>query len=184
MRRHPVVATLLVLAGCAGVTNRGPDGPGPSMVADQSTLIRLWAEGTPAFGVFVPSERERGARGPDGERLPALYTAAGGAELGANQLLDYLFLNLEGSYDAAAVSEIAAGLERAGSDMTLLVRIPPISADGADAARARVGSLVERMGQPVMVLMGSDHNIKITKPSDLPLARLFLAQEKEQGESR
>lgn len=45
-------------------------------------------------------------------------------------------------------------------------------------------SLVERMGQPVMVLMGSDHNIKITKPSDLPLARLFLAQEKEQGESR
>jgi 2-C-methyl-D-erythritol 4-phosphate cytidylyltransferase len=40
-------------------------------------------------------------------------------------------------------------------------------------------SLVERMGQPVSVLMGSDRNIKITKPSDLPLARLYIAQERE-----
>ncbi len=40
-------------------------------------------------------------------------------------------------------------------------------------------SLVERMGQPVTVIMGSDRNIKITKPSDLPLARLYIAQERE-----
>ncbi len=40
-------------------------------------------------------------------------------------------------------------------------------------------SLVERMGQNVIVLMGSDRNIKITKPSDLPLARLYVAQERE-----
>jgi 2-C-methyl-D-erythritol 4-phosphate cytidylyltransferase len=40
-------------------------------------------------------------------------------------------------------------------------------------------SLVERTGQPVLVLMGSDRNIKITKPSDLPLARLYIAQERE-----
>ncbi len=40
-------------------------------------------------------------------------------------------------------------------------------------------SLVERMGQSVVVLMGSDRNIKITKPSDLPLARLYVAQERE-----
>ncbi len=40
-------------------------------------------------------------------------------------------------------------------------------------------SLVERMGQNVVVLMGSDRNIKITKPSDLPLARLYVAQERE-----
>ena len=38
---------------------------------------------------------------------------------------------------------------------------------------------VERLGASVTVLMGSDRNIKITKPSDLPLARLYLAQEKE-----
>jgi 2-C-methyl-D-erythritol 4-phosphate cytidylyltransferase len=41
-------------------------------------------------------------------------------------------------------------------------------------------SLVERMGLQVTVLMGSDRNIKITKPSDLPLARLYIAQEQEQ----
>jgi 2-C-methyl-D-erythritol 4-phosphate cytidylyltransferase len=41
-------------------------------------------------------------------------------------------------------------------------------------------SLVERLGHPVTVLMGSDRNIKITKPSDLPLARLYIAQEQEQ----
>jgi 2-C-methyl-D-erythritol 4-phosphate cytidylyltransferase len=40
-------------------------------------------------------------------------------------------------------------------------------------------SLVEHEGQKVTVLMGSDRNIKITKPSDLPLARLFIAQERE-----
>lgn len=40
-------------------------------------------------------------------------------------------------------------------------------------------SLVERLGYTVTVLMGSDRNIKITKPSDLPLARLYIAQEKE-----
>jgi len=42
-------------------------------------------------------------------------------------------------------------------------------------------SLVERLGHDVIVIMGSDRNIKITKPSDLPLARLYIAQEKEQG---
>ncbi len=40
-------------------------------------------------------------------------------------------------------------------------------------------SLVERLGYTVTVLMGSDRNIKITKPSDLPLARLYITQERE-----
>ena len=42
-------------------------------------------------------------------------------------------------------------------------------------------SLVERLGYTVTVLMGSDRNIKITKPSDLPVARLYIAQEREQA---
>lgn len=44
-------------------------------------------------------------------------------------------------------------------------------------------SLVERLGYSVTVLMGSDRNIKITKPSDLPLARLYIAQERERTAS-
>ncbi|MGH9454417.1 MAG: 2-C-methyl-D-erythritol 4-phosphate cytidylyltransferase [Terriglobia bacterium] len=40
-------------------------------------------------------------------------------------------------------------------------------------------SLIEHLGSKVAVLMGSDRNIKITKPSDLPLARLYIVQERE-----
>lgn len=38
-------------------------------------------------------------------------------------------------------------------------------------------SLVERLEVEVSVVEGSDRNIKITKPSDMELARLFLAEE-------
>ncbi len=42
-------------------------------------------------------------------------------------------------------------------------------------------SLVERLEQvEVSVILGSDRNIKITKPSDMELARLFLAEEASQ----
>lgn len=39
-------------------------------------------------------------------------------------------------------------------------------------------SLLERLGQDVYVVMGSPRNIKITTPSDLELAELYLGQEK------
>jgi 2-C-methyl-D-erythritol 4-phosphate cytidylyltransferase len=38
-------------------------------------------------------------------------------------------------------------------------------------------SLVERLGHPVAIVRGSERNIKITRPSDLTLARAFLAEE-------
>ena len=39
-------------------------------------------------------------------------------------------------------------------------------------------SLVERLEKvEVTVVQGSDRNIKITKPTDMELARLFLSQE-------
>jgi 2-C-methyl-D-erythritol 4-phosphate cytidylyltransferase len=37
--------------------------------------------------------------------------------------------------------------------------------------------LVERLGHPVTVLRGSETNIKITKPADLPFAELLIRQE-------
>lgn len=39
-------------------------------------------------------------------------------------------------------------------------------------------SLVERLGTPVAVVRGSERNIKITRPSDLTLAQVFLEEEK------
>ena len=41
--------------------------------------------------------------------------------------------------------------------------------------------LVERLGYPVTVLLGSERNIKITKPADLPLAELFVRQSSSPG---
>ena len=38
-------------------------------------------------------------------------------------------------------------------------------------------SLVEHLGEDVRVLLGSDRNIKITRPSDMALARLFYSEE-------
>jgi 2-C-methyl-D-erythritol 4-phosphate cytidylyltransferase len=39
-------------------------------------------------------------------------------------------------------------------------------------------SLVERVGLPVSAIRGSERNIKITRPSDLVLARVFLEEER------
>ncbi|MFQ5818102.1 MAG: 2-C-methyl-D-erythritol 4-phosphate cytidylyltransferase [Terriglobia bacterium] len=49
------------------------------------------------------------------------------------------------------------------------------SADGFHGSDEAV--LVERLGHPVTVVMGSERNIKITTPADLRLARFLLAQE-------
>ncbi|HOK47284.1 MAG TPA: 2-C-methyl-D-erythritol 4-phosphate cytidylyltransferase [Bryobacteraceae bacterium] len=46
-------------------------------------------------------------------------------------------------------------------------------------------SLVERLEKAeVTVVLGSDRNIKITKPSDMDLARLFLAEEAAQTQAK
>jgi 2-keto-3-deoxy-L-rhamnonate aldolase RhmA len=122
---------MLAASGQAQVPAQAPTNP----------LIALWAEGKPAFGVFVPNEKppERN-RSVGQRRMPtAVYTREGGATLAMNPLYDFVFLNLEGRYDAAAVKAIADGLRNArGPRKALLVRIPTIEAEGADAAKARV----------------------------------------------
>jgi 2-keto-3-deoxy-L-rhamnonate aldolase RhmA len=82
----------------------------------------------------------------------------------ANSLYDYVFLNLEGAYDAAAVKAYGAGLKKA-SNKTLIVRIPPISKDGADATRARVKEIFDA---------GAD-GVTIPHIRDLDEARLALS---------
>ncbi len=133
---------LFIVGGCGSEGSDGAASAAGEVSPERTTLIELWSEGVPSFGIFVPSERERGAVGPDGERLPPLYTRTGGERMAQNPLLDYVFLNLEPSYDVAAVSAIAAGLASpsAVGEKTLLVRIPPISADGPEAARERVAN--------------------------------------------
>lgn len=147
LRSSVALAVGVALAGCGGASDDGAgteEATSPTTVAAApSRLIELWNERQAAFGIFVPNERSRDERGPDGERLPPLYTADGAQALAGNALLDYLFLNLEGAYDPAAVTAMMTGLEAAGSDLSLLVRIPPISTDGEEAARQRVHEILE-----------------------------------------
>jgi 2-C-methyl-D-erythritol 4-phosphate cytidylyltransferase len=49
-------------------------------------------------------------------------------------------------------------------------------ADGVTASDE--ASLVERLGQDVYVVLGSERNLKITRPSDMDLARFYLQQER------
>jgi 2-keto-3-deoxy-L-rhamnonate aldolase RhmA len=115
---------------------------GVAQTKHQNAVIGLWMQGKTAFGVYVPDENA-GPRG-QGTRRP-VYTREGGEKLAMNPLYDFVFLNLEGSYDSAAVRAIAEGLgsTRAISRKTLIVRIPPIGREGEGAARARVKEVLD-----------------------------------------
>ena len=158
---------IIVTSPEALTVGRAHAGRAEPEIARATTTIGLWERNLAAFGVFVPPEfaggggpgagaggaLESGAgagpgpgAGPGaratarGQRGPPRYTVEGGRELARNPLLDFVFLNLERNYDAAAVEAIATGLRAPGAigHKTLLVRIPSIEQDGEEATRARV----------------------------------------------
>ncbi len=142
-----------VLVGFVACEMADPaDDPDANPAADsgalehENVLINLWVDGTAAFGIFVPNERPplTDEQRRSGERPGALYTREGGERLASNPLYDFLFLNLEGGYDAGAVAAIVEGLRSpdAVSRKTLLVRIPPIERDGEEVTRARVREIL------------------------------------------
>jgi 2-keto-3-deoxy-L-rhamnonate aldolase RhmA len=124
--------------------------------AANAQVLDLWPQGKVAFGVYAPSEAPRGS--------PPVYSAEGAAKVAANPLYDFVFLNLEGAYDPAAVKAYGEGLKKA-SRKTLIVRIPPISKDGADATRTRVKEILDA---------GAD-GVTIPHIRDLDEARLALS---------
>lgn len=147
----------------------------------ENTIIDLWSAGTATFGVFVPNERprpdgpEQGGRGQGGRRRgprqPALYTVEGGERLAQNPLYDFVFLNLEGGYDADAVDAIATGLRSPAAigHIALLVRIPPIERDGPEVTRSRVKEILD---------MGADGIVfpHIRSPEEARLAVSFMIE--------
>jgi 2-keto-3-deoxy-L-rhamnonate aldolase RhmA len=126
MKRSLVAVTFILVAASAAYAQ----------------VLDLWPQGKVAFGVYAPSEAERGQ--------PPKYTPEGAAKVAANPLYDYVFLNLEGAYDAAAVKAYGAGLKKS-SNKTLIVRIPPISKDGAEATKARVKEIFDAGADGVTV---------------------------------
>ncbi len=131
IRMNRVLRTLALLAAVSFVI---PTVPARAQ-SSRHAVLDLWTAGKPVFGVFVPNENpqrfERGQPPPK-----AIYTREGAEKLAANPLLDFVFLNLEGSYDVAAVKTLAEGLRSkaaVGPRKSLLVRIPTIERDGVEA---------------------------------------------------
>jgi 2-keto-3-deoxy-L-rhamnonate aldolase RhmA len=151
----PLFALLIMGCGPEAASQTGEEEAPAQSAPAQSTLIRLWTEGQAAFGIFVPNERPRDARAEDGSRLSPLYTVEGGVALAQNELLDFLFLNQEGSgrYDPEAVASVSEGIRTADVSVrpTLLVRIPPISEDGPDSARVRIAAVLARGANGVVI---------------------------------
>ena len=123
-----------MLAGCARAAKSS------ASASLSGAALPLWKSGAAAFGMFVPNERVAAAPATGGTRLPPLYTANGASALAKNPLLDFLFLNLEGGYDAQSVRAMVSGLTMtaAATRPTLLVRIPTIADAGVAVTRARV----------------------------------------------
>ena len=96
----------------------------------QNAILDLWAAGKPAFGIYVPN---------------TAYTKEGAARLAENPLYDYLFLNLENGYNPDVVKLVSEGLRAptAVNRKTIIVRIPPISKDGADTTKARIREILD-----------------------------------------
>ena len=148
MRRGIWMLAVAALVACGG-DRSGDASQGTEMAITGPTtnrFVELWSEGQPAFGLYAPNEREDPRqRGPDGRPLPAVYTVAGAESLGANPLLDFVFLNLEGSYDPAAVDVMVEGLHAGAMEHrpALLVRIPSIESAGEETTRRRIAEIVE-----------------------------------------
>lgn len=104
-----------------------------AFAGDASRIIDIWTDGEFAYGVFVPNQ--------DG-----VYTVEGAAELAQNELLDYLFLDLEANYDVTAVDILEEGLATVdpADQPTLLVRLPTIDDAGLELTGQRVGEVLAR----------------------------------------
>jgi 2-C-methyl-D-erythritol 4-phosphate cytidylyltransferase len=72
---------------------------------------------------------------------------------------------------------VLAQTPQAFSTMLLKEAFARAQADGVNASDE--AGLVERLGHDVHVVLGSERNIKITKPADMNLARFYLEQERQ-----
>jgi len=119
-----MILIIPVLAACGTDTDEVV--PRTPIEGDGSRIIDLLGDGELVYGVFVPNENG--------------FTAEAAAELGRNEYLDFLFLDLESNpYDINAVHAFVDGLSIVDADdrPTLLVRLPTIESAGYELTKER-----------------------------------------------
>jgi hypothetical protein len=149
----PLLVTTLAAFGACGGDTPPSDGADAARSSGGERLAALWEAGVPAFGVYAPNETTSETPAAGEARPAPLYTADGGRVLAENPLYDYVFLNLEGRYDAEAISAMAEGLASpsASGPKVLLVRIPSIADAGLEVTRDRIAEVFERGGDGVVL---------------------------------
>lgn len=99
-------------------------GPVHGQSQDVNRIVELLKQNKAVFGSMVQ----------DG-------TQAGGAAMGKDARLDFIFYDMERNYDLATLKTFMAGL-RANGKQALLARIAPVSS-GRDVAQQRVAELLD-----------------------------------------
>ena len=88
-------------------------------------------------------------------------------------------LNLAANYRAHAEGMGATQTPQAFATRLLKEAFARAQADGVNASDE--AGLVERIGHEVHVVLGSESNMKITKPADMELARFYLERERKKA---
>jgi len=153
MKRLIVLFTTVALGACGSDAGQGaPEAPAQSaLTGDASKVLSTWVAGNAAYGVFVPSDGP--PRDEEGNRLPAVYSADMAQSLGENPLIEYLFLNLEPAWDAAAIEAMVEGLARvpATDRPVLLVRTPVPDEIGLEATGAQIAEALAKGADGVVI---------------------------------
>ncbi|EED33566.1 hypothetical protein NOR53_1802 [gamma proteobacterium NOR5-3] len=147
MKGRQVFLTAVACALCSFASISSVAEQGSSQTVGDRSLIELWESGQPAFGQYVTQH----AQAEGDQTAPPPYSVQTGLDLAANVLLDFAFLSLEQHYDANSARDVAAGIAGSDKALPLLVRIPPISVDGEDAARERVKELLAMGANGVVI---------------------------------
>lgn len=147
MKGRRFVLTAVACALCSFASIASVAEQGNSQTVGDRSLIELWESGQPAFGQYVTQH----AQAESDDAAPPPYTVQTGVDLAANALLDFAFLSLEQHYDATSARDVAAGIAGSDNALPLLVRIPPISVDGVNAARERVKELLAMGANGVVI---------------------------------
>ena len=80
--------------------------------------------------------------------------------------------------------ETHVALHRFGQQRFDVVRAEIRKAQEDGVTASDEAAAVERFGHDVFVVLGSDRNIKITRPSDMDLARFYLAQNQSKAQQQ
>ena len=133
------------------------------------------------FCLFLMKKMQRGEWRASGQKISATRTGIGydlhRLESGRKLIVGGIELPFDKGPVGHSDGDVLAQTPQAFSTKLLREAFARAQADGVNASDE--AGLVERMGHDVHVVLGSERNMKITKPADMELARFYMEREKQ-----